>query len=435
MTFFDYTDSEPVLVLVNTEADLKSGLEKSTDALIEKIESRVSKYKSEVARLGAIHKRTGSEEYDLRMHTHFLGENESLLKEVREYRSSGINRDCRQSGWTRLFGIGEIRKLDVIALKFGALNADICDDLVNKFASLPVPEYEKLRDLYVLDRHQFFEKMHRILRENLLAEMVKLVKRHHLLVRRVEYIEDAINLYREGRYQSASLILVSQIEGLLEDCLCDMGCDRLGFESQTVGSKAESISGVLRTFVGVDYYKFRLPILRNELAHGRILPGDKMKEYATSIALDAWGLFNQVVSSRSLKTNQLVEKIKEKSIRTGVERRMLSIEYADLYRKEPVVALPKFYGLDEDENELLKLAREAETWDALAARCENEEELSRYFEIGKFIKSEWGGDETIVNNFKTKAVNKLREKKQKLQESIAKIQHALGIGIVGDGQP
>ena len=98
MTFFDYTDSEPVLVLVNTEADLKSGLEKSTDALIEKIESRVSKYKSEVARLGAIHKRTGSEEYDLRMHTHFLGENESLLKEVREYRSSGINRDCRQSG-------------------------------------------------------------------------------------------------------------------------------------------------------------------------------------------------------------------------------------------------------------------------------------------------------------------------------------------------
>ena len=181
MTFFDYTDSEPVLVLVNTEADLKSGLEKSTDALIEKIESRVSKYKSEVARLGAIHKRTGSEEYDLRMHTHFLGENESLLKEVREYRSSGINRDCRQSGWTRLFGIGEIRKLDVIALKFGALNADICDDLVNKFASLPVPEYEKLRDLYVLDRHQFFEKMHRILRENLLAEMEGLLEKRGLI--------------------------------------------------------------------------------------------------------------------------------------------------------------------------------------------------------------------------------------------------------------
>lgn len=435
MTFLDYTDNEPTLAVANTEADLKSGLEKSTDALIEKIESRVSKYKAEVARLGAIPKHKGSEEYDLRMYTHFLGENEKLLTEIREYRSNGINLDCRRSSWSRLFGIGGIRKLDVIALKFGALNANVCDGLANKFASLPVSKYEKLRSLYIADRHQFFEEMHCVLQEKILEEMVKLAKEHHLLVRRIEFIEDAINLYRAGRYHSASLILVAQIEGLLEDCLCDMGCDRLGFESQTIGSKAESISGVLRTFVGVDYYKFKLPILRNELAHGRILPSDKMKEYATSIALDAWGLFNQVVASRSLKTNQLVEKVKEKSTRTGVDRRMLSIEYVDLYRKEPVVALPKFYGLDEDENELLKLAKDAETWDELAARCEDEEDLSRYFEIGRFIKSEWGIDETIVNDFKTKAVNKVREKKRKSRESIAKIRHALGIGIVGDGQP
>ncbi|MCR0410299.1 hypothetical protein MKD14_15475 [[Clostridium] innocuum] len=135
---------------------------------------------------------------------------------------------------------------------------------------------------------KYFEKLHDIVeQENLLENILYLVKNNYYSHKRTEIFEDMILLFEKKHYQSFISLGLLQLEGLFYD-LCKI---KFG-EKENMGTLVEKVQKSLQGKNEISfmrfypYFAFDVPIRRNEIAHKGMLDSSKLEDDAYDLILD-----------------------------------------------------------------------------------------------------------------------------------------------------
>lgn len=155
-----------------------------------------------------------------------------------------------------------------------------------------IEKYIKLKAQSISDYKDEISRM--VKKHDVLSYLCNRVEVHNVMNKRLEIFDTMRTLYNQQKWQSFISLAVLQIEGLFYDCCTVMNVKTL---SRTAGSLVEKVdksfkdNHILMLSV-YPYYKFDIPILRNEIAHTGLTTQPDLEYLANELILD----LNTVIS-------------------------------------------------------------------------------------------------------------------------------------------
>lgn len=131
------------------------------------------------------------------------------------------------------------------------------------------------------------------------------LKEHHLLAARAAVLVPALNAYERGELALFASAAAIQVEGLFEDACALSGVSPDALRLGSITTKVELLDRKHPGEIDFVYYAFEFPVLRNRVAHGRMLSGD-LRRTADLLVLDLRDVC-QVVSGHPAPANALVK--------------------------------------------------------------------------------------------------------------------------------
>jgi hypothetical protein len=172
---------------------------------------------------------------------------------------------------------------------------------------------------------------------------------HHRLNARSGVLISAFDAYDAEQWEAFATLAVAQIEGLFLDYCEDLGVPQTELQRSSLPVKLSAILRQKDHFPDYAYYAFRFPVIRNHLAHGRLLT-DEAANQARLLLLDLRDVMVHVMDAE-LDVNALVNRLREAARVTPlrVEDALAMLYFKD---KKP----PAFYCLDRVWSDLSNLA-------------------------------------------------------------------------------
>lgn len=256
---------------------------------------RIKLYKKNVRELhDKVESIAPSEKYTRGKYIFFLSINEKLLQKAKEGREKEAVfkkalGNCReQLKW--LGGIcfydnafSDIQQYDHIdwKSKINFLEASIRES--DEFTKIKQSDHEEYLALFknYIDQYDVLERI------------LYSVLNNYYLQNRQEIIKEAVNLFVNENYIAFVYLLVPQIEGLFDVYKTVLGIND-DKEANGLIEKLEMINKHQRLW-GYIYYAFEFPVLRNDIAHGKMV--NVTSEIAYDTLMDVFYLFNEIESS------------------------------------------------------------------------------------------------------------------------------------------
>ena len=350
---------------------------------------RIKGYKILCERLEKEEHKTGESEYELRMLRHYVKKSKTALERVCDYVSYELDNEALLMSQQGFPWMGSIHKIDIVeGMVVGTDKAD-CNDITNKFLDRPVLVVENIKHLYGTDPAKFYVWAEGELDKVIIPSTLGLIKENHLLNSRAEMLEEGISLYNDKKYQVANSILALQIEGLIHDVLVANGEEEVKLRATSLTEKVERLEKLHVGFYSYEYYAFRFPVLRNEIAHGNA--HKTQREEAIKVMLDLCGLCRYIAKSDLLPCNKLVELTKRfvEADATAKEK----IDYARFVVSHANVSVSDFYGLETITASIQNEIQRVDFWNELL-KCDVAE--------GKLIKEAIEEGVKIAKHFAAK---------------------------------
>ncbi|MFY0481161.1 hypothetical protein ACI6PS_01035 [Flavobacterium sp. PLA-1-15] len=241
------------------------------------------------------------------------------------------------------------------------------NDLANKFGELPYSHFLKLKEKYDLeDKTEFNEYLANYINENEIIFLINdLLDKNHILYERKEIIQEALNIYENGKKIMFANAVPTIIEGIFHDlCLVCGGSDN-ELLSEGFQEKLNRLKKIFSWELHYEYYSFKFRIIRNKVAHGR-LTINEINQLSDMLILDLYQVA-QLVSSTKLKLNKKRFIISEFNKSKSEPNYNYVVEYI-LYDD---IVLPEFYNLNPEILIIESIIKSQEFWDYLENEFNN----------------------------------------------------------------
>ena len=274
---------------------------------------------------------SGKQRYRLKMIDFYRQKNISAREEIINFLSLGIRkRASSDSSKKRL----RLRIPSIFSNKgpynfanrfvfFGedSYNIQHFSEASNKFLDFYIKDYKKMRDLFKNNKTAFFVQAEKYIDDKgYVSKISDLLEKSHLLNSRKKVITALINHYNNGDYISFINMVPLQIEGIFHDYCLELGIKQSTIEISSINEKLELINKKDSEFYHFEYYSFIFPVIRNDVAHGRLIFGDK--NTSIMLFLDLLHVC-ELVFSESLPVNQMVNMAKK--ISEAIKRKTVTI--------------------------------------------------------------------------------------------------------------
>ncbi len=230
-------------------------------------------------------------------------------------------------------------------------------DVANKFADEDPDNDQEWKRLYREDPEEFFVRLDTFLQEqDPIRELRQATMTHHRLHARRQLLGAAASAFESGEWDVFATLAVIQLEGLFLDYCEDLGVGPDELAQATLPSKVQAVQQRQGSFSHFPYYAYRLPVVRNGLAHGRMI-GSNPERQAKLLLLDL-RMMVPLMQSPELLVNQAVGIAKAASLDSSPFELGRSILLVQALRQLGLVTVPSFYLVDQ-------------TWSALSERLDD----------------------------------------------------------------
>lgn len=224
-------------------------------------------------------------------------------------------------------------------------NPESFSELSNKFGGIGIQDLEMAERLYKTDLtafDSFLDKYFEI--HHPVRDIRDAIDKHHRLMPRRGVLEAAMRAFEQCEFELFTATAGLQVEGIFEDCCLDLGSKRESLLTQTLVSKVEALRRAGATLSDYAYYAFRFPALRNHIAHGRILAGDRVRT-ARLLLLDLLAVCD-ILRSLPSTVNRLVALLRSVLPSGPTDKELLKFaSLLDPSGKAP--SLDPCYGMEE----------------------------------------------------------------------------------------
>lgn len=380
---------------------------------------RQETYGDQIRKLVCFEHRSGIEEYNLRLLKYYLKKVDSVLADTCHYIAEELSADAlshSQITW------GHWGRIEVLEARAALADMDRCNDVENKFLDYPAWRVDELRQTYKEAPEKFYKWAENELRETLIPNARSLFESNHLLCVRKEILEEGISQYQNGKYQVASSILALQIEGLIRDVLVLLGEDEEKMYASSLTEKAEKLDRHETGFYAYEYYAFRFPVFRNEIAHGDA--HKTQREDCVKLMLDFCALCRYVARDEKIPTNHIIELI-AKATEGNCDVKTI-VEYATYSVVNKDVTLPDFYKLKTKVDVVRNRITSVQFWDDWYALVDKGEyDPQQAIKDGAGVATHFNVH-PMFETFKQKCVAKIRSSKAALNKQIQALKNLFG---------
>lgn len=243
-------------------------------------------------------------------------------------------------------------------------------DLSNKFNDLPIDEHRRLQGLYnATDKSEFYGEVRQYISSHNIIDKIKgMIAGNHRLDQRSRVFTETFEAYDRGSKYIFCSVIALQIEGLFSDYCLELEIDETSIRSGSLTDKVRMAATKNRRYRNFEYYAFRFPLIRNQVAHGNLIKDD-VDDLADYLILD---LFDVCLSltSLTLPVNKVVSIIRQWS---HSKTHKYAVRYA-LYREKIV---PPFYKLEDTIVEIKESIVDRSFWDYLLHLSEQDAAMLR----------------------------------------------------------
>lgn len=403
--------------------DIKKNYVIVANQLKSQLRCRIKEYKDKSNN----HTKTAKGEMRSREYRYFADRNAELLDDLKAYLKYEIECDALNKLMPSVLGCWSISKLSILEMRSKSNMIESVDVLLNKFATLPVDAYEKIRELYIKDRPAYLNAMRNLLTTMKPLSIVKRMRRHHILYNRAELVKTGLDLYRQKKYQAAITVLVVQVEGLIFDCLVELEGSGRKYDSQPIAGKLIAMQNKFKDFLGFEYYNFVFPVVRNEVAHGNLLPSEELEECAISVILDVLSLCEYISDTDSLPINTAVRLLRD--VIGGKNKKVFDsvFEYNKHIRQFPSLVLPAMYNLNNGVEKIKRVVSKKHFCQYLIETIESRRDLKEQMPVIRYIARKYHADQ-LAEYCRMTCISKIKEREAKTDAEIAKIRKLLGRG-------
>lgn len=231
----------------------------------------------------------------------------------------------------------------------------------NKFGDEPILVVQEWEELFEDDRAAFHTKAGEYIRSRKVTDRIRDgLHAHHRLAARAAILEAALEAHEEQHFAVFCNLAPIQVEGLLGDYAAEIGVPHGSLRFAPLAAKLDHIRATDRVFGDFEYFRFRFPVIRNQVAHGRF-EVDNEEEVANLLLLDLADLCRRLQDD-DLPANELVD-----LLRNGQPS-----EPKDVLRfaRRRDVELPTFYGLASEYGRFEMALSSMAFWDWLEQRVD-----------------------------------------------------------------
>ncbi|BAZ28420.1 hypothetical protein NIES4074_08530 [Cylindrospermum sp. NIES-4074] len=221
-------------------------------------------------------------------------------------------------------------------------DVDKFSEFKHKFNLSPV-ELDELEQLYINDRTVFWRRTQEYITTHKIPEVIReWIKSHHRLNARRDVLAPALDLYEKDKVLFLNLIPL-QIEGIFYDYCLDIGISEKNLRSASIGEKLDKIAASNKILYNFEYFKFKFPLIRNKVAHGKLISAEESINLSSLMILDLYYVCDHIVSEQDTPVNKIVKLIQKNCNKSNyiINNDIIKIIYAIL--KD--IKIPDFYNL------------------------------------------------------------------------------------------
>lgn len=330
---------------------------------LNEIDRTVEQYKAEVTQIERKEAKEKLEDdtYNVRLLNYYIASNEAAKTEIIRFLTASI-RDyvifdsTSAPQFTSIFYSGIPYSYRWMP---GRFKISFLSDLSNKLLELEISTLRDISKEYANgNKVPFYEAAKRYIQERQIVEQIKKwIADNHTLNKRKRIFEEAFDAYNSGSKYLFCSIIPLQIEGLFYDYCLELGIDEESIRSVSLSTKLEQIIQRNPQYSNFEYYTFRFPLIRNKVAHGKLL-NENIDDLALYLILDFYDVCKLLISS-SLPVNRAVSLVRLAAQDLNDLKPL--VRYS-LYRN---VVIPAFYNVDESIVMIKEKIIEKPFWDYL----------------------------------------------------------------------
>ncbi|ELU1435750.1 TPA: hypothetical protein U2M34_001433 [Providencia rettgeri] len=325
---------------------------------LQKIDSQLELINSHLKRLEEKKKISGwlngEERYDRNLYEYYRDKNQSAKDEILKFLAEDLEyyalSKC-QCDSTMPSILGFFRGQMPYSYSRGIMfsNVDPFDVeqmtvMSNKFLDLPLPEHTLINNLYKDDKEKFYTFAKEFISgeiEGLDCALDKIegyFLTSHIIGKRRDVLSVIISHYKNEDYVSVVNMLPMQIEGIFHDICTELGINESRLDISSINEKLRILKDSINNFIYFEYYSFKFPIIRNIVAHGKLIEAN-IEQEAIMLMLDLLPVCDMAVSDEIpiFRKIQLLNKVLCNDYES-------LIDYMNLHD----VAIPDFYDLADD---------------------------------------------------------------------------------------
>lgn len=298
--------------------------------------------------------------------------------------------------------------------------------LSNKFLDTYPNEYHEIKELYEKNKIEFFS----FAKEYILFDIGRIksgisriedyIEKNHIIARRKETILTILKHFKNEDFISVVNMLPMQIEGIFHDICIEVGINESTLDICSINQKLKLLQPHVLHFIYFEYYSFKFPIIRNVVAHGKLIE-DNIEQTAIMLMLDLLPVCDLTMSDNM----PIIKKIKLLD-ESSQDNFASLIEYFD-YRDTKI---PDFYKLNTKVECVEKKYNINEFWEYLKSEVKKgKADAVNNTKIMKFIKKLHGSEICIErsDSFFKALPDLIKEMKKAELELEKKLESMFGI--------
>lgn len=179
--------------------------------------------------------------------------------------------------------------------------------LSNKFLDLEIKDHHRLKHKLSTDTVEFLGFVNNyIASQGIIKELQDKLYTNHRLSKRSEILNFALDCFESNQRNVFIHLAATQVEGLFYDYCLDMGLSQKHINSlHSINRKLDKLQEINSGFLDIAYYMFVFPIIRNRIAHGKIVSDDEVNIWSKILLFDLLDMFNRITSD-NLAINKLL---------------------------------------------------------------------------------------------------------------------------------
>lgn len=302
------------------------------------------------------------EEEDKYVHLleHYIEKNKKAKEEIVVFIANGIkstayNKSMKKIGFSSL-GTSLFQNSPYEYCRFPhKFNLNSFSEIKNKFKNVTPKKHRELQNLYEENKENFFEYTKEYIEnEDIILKIKKMLQEHHRLYNRKEILNQTLDSYSDNKYLLCNIVPL-QIEGIFFDYCMELGINKKEIANISLREKLNKIKKNENIFFyDYDYYAFKFPVIRNKVAHGKII-NKKVNHLADLLLLDLYDVCEKI-TSEELLINKIVDilKVDPKDMKDIIK-----------YSIVKNIDIPKFYELEDNIEKAKQNFYKDEFWNEL----------------------------------------------------------------------